>query len=102
MFTRYLTVDIITRSGRNFWEEKKRDFAKNVQPGQRRFGGEDTLSFWLTWRWEVGDCADHCRTCKQNAAKRCEQKVRIAATFFFFRSSSEQSTSPDLIAMLAY
>ena len=62
MFTRYLTVDILTRSGGNFWEEKKRDFAKNVQPGQRRFGGEDTLSFWLTWRWEVGDCADHCRT----------------------------------------
>ena len=69
MFTRYLTVDILTRSVRNFWEK---DFAKNVQPGQRRFGGEDTLTFWLTWRWEVGDCADDCRTLQA----KCRETLR--------------------------
>jgi hypothetical protein len=40
--------------------------------------------------------------CKQNIAECCEQKVRLAAAFFFFRSSSERSTSERFVATLAY
>ena len=40
--------------------------------------------------------------CKQNAAECSEQKVRLAATFFFLGSSSERSTSARLVATLAY
>ncbi|KIK04177.1 hypothetical protein K443DRAFT_431937 [Laccaria amethystina LaAM-08-1] len=40
--------------------------------------------------------------CKQNIAECGEQKVRLAAAFFFFRSSSERNTSARLVATLAY
>ena len=40
--------------------------------------------------------------CKQNVAECCEQKVRLAATFFFFHNSSERNTSARLVATLAY
>jgi len=40
--------------------------------------------------------------CKHNIAECCEQKVRLAAAFFFSLSSSERSTSARLVATLAY
>ena len=39
---------------------------------------------------------------KQNVAEGSEQKVHLAATFFFFRTSPERNTSERLITTLAY
>jgi hypothetical protein len=39
---------------------------------------------------------------KQNVAEGNEQKVHLAATFFFFRTSPERNTSERLITTLAY
>lgn len=80
-----------------------RKFCKKIlQLGRKRFGGEDTLAFWRTWRWQVGDCADHCKALqvKHHGMLRAEGPPRCH--FFPLCSSSERSTNARLVATLAY
>ena len=78
------------------------DSAKNLQRGRKRFGGGDTLASDSPGSGKSAIAQTITERRKQNIAECCEQKVRLGAAFFFFRNSSERSTSARLVATLAF
>ena len=52
--------------------------------------------------WLSGSAGTGKSAIAQTISERCNRKGRLAATFFFFRTSSERNTSKRLVATLAY
>ena len=52
--------------------------------------------------WLSGSAGSGKSAIAQTVSERCKQNDRLAATFFFFRTSSERNTSDRLVATLAY
>jgi len=52
--------------------------------------------------WLSGSAGTGKSAIAQTISERCKRNGRLAATFFFFRTSSERNTSERLIATLAY
>ena len=52
--------------------------------------------------WLSGSAGTGKSAIAQTISERCQRNGRLAATFFFFRTSSERNTSERLIATLAY
>ena len=52
--------------------------------------------------WLSGSAGAGKSAIAQTISERCKQNGRLAATFFFFRTSSERNTSERLVATLAY
>ena len=52
--------------------------------------------------WLSGSAGSGKSAIAQTVSERCKQNDRLAATFFFFHTSSERNTSERLVATLAY
>ena len=52
--------------------------------------------------WLCGSAGTGKSAIAQTISERCKRNGRLAATFFFFRTSSERNTSERLVATLAY
>ena len=52
--------------------------------------------------WLSGSAGTGKSAIAQTISERCKRNGRLAATFFFFRTSSERNTSERLVATLAY
>jgi hypothetical protein len=52
--------------------------------------------------WLSGSAGTGKSAIAQTVSERCQRDGRLAATFFFFRTSSERNTSERLVATLAY
>ena len=52
--------------------------------------------------WLSGSAGTGKSAIAQTISERCKQNGRLAATFFFFRTSSERNTSKCVVATLAY
>ena len=119
IFTRYLTLELQDFYGlaatSALHDSKERFPQPKCHPStrtrilQRIFNWAESDSakriLWLSGSPGAGKSAiaqTIAERCKQNIAECCEQKVRLAAALFFFRSSSERSTSVRLVATLAY
>ena len=81
------------------------------QPKCHPFTRERILRRILNWAdsdspervlWLSGSAGTGKSAIAQTVSERCKRNCRLAATFFFFRSSSERNTSERLIATLAY